>query len=92
MKFAYLEGFHKNRKDILVIGKTIEHDNRKYHMIGMTLADEAKLYIIEPYSEPENISHRTKGVHTHRQLQKEHRRNKTYEITYLHCSDFYLGE
>ena len=92
MKFAYLEGFHKNWNDILVIGKTIERDNRKYHMIGMTLADEAKLYIIEPYSEHGNDTHRTKGVRTHRQLQKEHRRNETYEITYLHCSDFYLGE
>ena len=46
-----------------MIGKTIERDGKKYHIVGMTLADEAKLYIIEPYSEQECYNHRTKGVH-----------------------------
>lgn len=92
MKFAYLEGFHKNWNDILVIGKTIEREDKKYHIIGMTLAEEAKLYIIEPYTEPENDTHKTRGVRNQRKLQKEHRGNETYEITYLHCSDFYLGD
>ena len=63
MKFQYLEGFHKNWKDILVIGRTIERDDKKYHIVGMTLADEANLYIIEPYSEPEYYNHKTKGAH-----------------------------
>ena len=92
MKFSYVEGFYKNWLDILVIGKTIEHDSRKYHIVGMTLADEAILYIIEPYSEPENGSYRTKRTRNQRQRWKEHRGNETYEVTYLHCSDFYLGD
>ena len=49
MNFALIENFHKKWRDILVIGKTIERDNKKYHIVGMTLADEAELYIIEPY-------------------------------------------
>lgn len=58
MKFAYLEGFHRNWNEILVIGRTIDREDKKYHMSGMTLANEAKLYIIEPCSEPEDNSHR----------------------------------
>ena len=60
MKFLYLEDFHKIWNDILVIGKTIKRDNKKCHIIGMTLADEAKLYIIEPYNEPEDYSDKIK--------------------------------
>ena len=56
MKFQYLEAFHKNWNDILVIGRTIEQDDKRYHIAGMTLADESKLYIIEPYSGPEHCS------------------------------------
>ena len=89
MKFQYLEAFHKNWRDILVIGRTIERDDKRYHMVGMTLADEAKLYIIEPYSEPEHYSHRSKGVRNQRKIMKEHTGS---EVCYLHCSDFYLGD
>lgn len=48
MDFSFLEGFHQQWQDILVIGRTVERDNKKYHLLGMTLADEAKLYVIEP--------------------------------------------
>ena len=89
MRFSYLEGFYKNWRDILVIGRTIERDDKKYHIVGMTLADEAKLYIIEPYSEAEHDNHRTKGVRNQRRIMKEHTGS---EVCYLHCSDFYLGE
>ena len=89
MKFQYLEAFHKNWRDILVIGRTIERDDKRYHMVGMTLADVAKLYLIEPYSEPEHLSHRTKGVRNQRKIMKEHTGS---EVCYLHCSDFYLGD
>ena len=41
IKFLYLENFYKEWRDILVIGKTIERDDRIYHIIGMTLDDEA---------------------------------------------------
>ena len=88
MKFQYLEGLYKNWRDILVIGRTIERDGKRYHIVGMTLGDEAKLYIIEPYSEPEHFSHRPKGVRNQRKIMKEHTGN---EVCYLHCSDFYMG-
>lgn len=92
MKFLYLENFYKEWRDILVIGKTIERDDRKYHIIGMTLDDAANLYIIEPYSEPENNSHVKRGVRNQRRIMKESRGKETYEVTYLQCSDFYLGD
>ena len=50
MKFSYLENAYRTWDDILVIGKTIERGNKKYHIIGMTLYSEAKLYIVEPYT------------------------------------------
>ena len=53
MNFSLLEYFHSKWQDILVIGKTTERNGIKYHIVGMTLSDEAKLYIIEPYMEPE---------------------------------------
>ena len=52
----------------------------------MTLSDEAKLYIIEPYTEAESISR--KGIRNQRRILKEHESN---DCCYLHCSDFYLG-
>ena len=92
MKFQYIEAVHKVWSDILVIGKTIERDNRKYHIVGMTLAEEARLYIIEPYSEPEDYSDRKKGVRNQRKILKEHRESLTSKHSYLHCKEFYLGE
>ena len=92
MKFLYLENFYKEWRDILVIGKTMERDDRKYHIVGMTLEDEMKLYIIEPYSEPDNNSHIRRGARNQRRIMKENRGKETYEVTYLQCSDFYLGD
>ena len=89
MNFSILSNFYKKCKkwlDILVIGKTIERDGRKYHIIGMTLSDEAKLYIIEPYDKQEPIN--IKGIRSHRRLLKEH---EGKSCCYLHCSDFHLG-
>lgn len=88
MKFLYLEEMHRKWRDVLVIGKTIERDNRKYHIVGMTLAEEAKLYIIEPYSEPVHERYKRKGVRNQRRIQREQEES---EICYLHCSDVYLG-
>ncbi len=86
MNFSTLEDLHTKWRDILVIGRTIEQDGRKYHIVGMTLSDEARLYIIEPYMES---GHRDgEKARTYRQLLKEHERN---DCSYLHCSDFYLG-
>ena len=86
MNFSLLEGFHSKWQDILVIGKTTERDGKKYHIIGMTLSEEPKLYIIEPYIKPENRNRN--GSRNHRRMLKEHESN---EYSYLHCSDFCLG-
>lgn len=87
MNFLYLEEVYRELHDILIIGKTIERNNKKYHIIGMTLEDEVKLYIIEPYNEPEYCSNRKKGVQNQRKILKEQKK----EEYYLNCSDFYFG-
>ncbi len=87
MNFSILKGFHSKWQDIIVIGKTTERNGKKYHIVGITLSDEAKLYIIEPYMEPESRSR--KGIRNHRRMLKEHERN---EYSYLHCSDLCLGD
>ena len=43
MKLLYLEDVYKTWNDILVIGKTIERDNKKFHIVGMILGDEEKI-------------------------------------------------
>ena len=92
MKFQHLCNVHKIWSDMLVIGKTIERDNKKYHIVGMTLADEVTLYIIEPYNEPENSGNRKKGVHNQRRILKENTGGEINKDSYLHCSEFYLGD
>ena len=87
MNFSLLEGFHSKWQDILVIGKTTERDGKKYHFVGMTLSDEAKLYIIEPYIEPEGRNR--KGIRNHRRMLKEHER---HGYSYLHCSELCLDD
>lgn len=44
MNFSLLEGFHSKWQDILVIEKNTERDDKKYHIVGMTLSDEAKSF------------------------------------------------
>ncbi len=87
MKFSYLEDAHEQWSDVLAIGRTIERDGKKYHMVGMTLGESAELYIIEPYEEQEN-RHRRKGMRNQRRLLKE---NEGHEECYLHCSEFCFG-
>lgn len=87
MKFSYLEDAHEQWSDVLAIGRTIERDGKKYHMVGMTLRETAELYIIEPYEEQEN-RHRRKGMRSQRRLLKE---NEEHEECYLHCSEFCFG-
>ncbi|MDE7334234.1 MAG: hypothetical protein K2O16_18800 [Lachnospiraceae bacterium] len=88
MNFSALEGFHEKWQDILVIGKTTERDNRKHHIVGMTLSEDAKLYIIEPYTEPENRHKAKSRSRTQRRIQKEDDENSCF---YLHCSEVCLG-
>lgn len=87
MNFSILKSHHKKWRDILVIGKTIERDNRKYHIVGMTLSEEAKLYIIEPCTETET-GHKPRGIRNQRRVQKENNENN---CCYLNCSEFCLG-
>ena len=71
MGFSEMEAALKTWKEILVIGKNIERDNRRYHILGMTLADcEAKLYIVAPYSPPEGDRRKRKGPRNHRRMLK----------------------
>lgn len=86
MDFSSLEGFHTKWRDILVIGKTIERGSMKYHVVGMTLSDEARLYVIEPCPEAESLS--GKVVQNQRQILKELER---HGHGYLDCRGFSLG-
>lgn len=54
MNFSSLESFHSKWQDILVIAKTIERNGKKYHIVGITLSNETKLYMIEPYMKPKS--------------------------------------
>lgn len=86
MNFSLLEVFHSNWRDIFVIGKTIKRNGKKYHIVGMTLSDESKLYMIEPYMEPK--SRNGKGPRNHRKILKE---LESHGYGYLHCSELRLG-
>jgi len=86
MQFSWLEDVRKKWKDILVIGKTIERDGKKYHILGMTMEEEAALYIIEPYEERKRRNYKKKR--TQRMILKEQDAGNT---SYLHCREFKIG-
>lgn len=86
MNFAILEDSHMRKRDILVIGRTIEREGQKYHIVGMTLSDEAKIYILEPCAKPENSQ--SKRIQNLRRILKEH---DQHEYRYFNCSNFCLG-
>lgn len=88
MQFSMLEGYYQKWHEILVIGKTIERDGNRYHIIGLTRSDEVRLYIIEPYKEP--VEKRRRGVCNYRRVLKEQAENE-FESCYLHCSSICLG-
>lgn len=89
MNFSCLTDAHQTWKQLLVIGKTIEREGKKYHIIGMTLNDENKafLYIIEPFSEPPRP--KKKNDRSHRTSIKAQRETDT--ASYLHCRSFRFG-
>ncbi len=88
MNFLSLEEVHNKWRDILVIGKTIERNDKKYHIIGMTLDEEAKLYIIELFTEEEHLRPRRGGVQNQRKILKEH---TDHEACYLHSYEICIG-
>lgn len=90
MTFSFLENFNTTWSEILVIGKTIERDGLKYHIVGMSLSDEqeASIYIIEPYIEHE--IKRKGGVNNQRKSLKESQ--ICSECHYMNCRSFSFGE
>ena len=87
MRFSWLEGVSKKWKEILVIGRTLERDGKKYHMVGMTMEEEtARLYIIEPYEE--RNCHQPKKKRTQRQLIRE---QEIENGCYSNCREFRIG-
>ena len=89
MRFSFLKEACEAWDDLLVIGKTIERDTGNYHILGMTSGDETKLYVIEPYAQGAYARRKRTGARTHRRLEKE---LPEQAFSYLHCSDFYLGQ
>ena len=86
MDFSILEDIHQNRRGILVIGRTIERNGQKRHILGMTLEENARLCIIEPASQPDRL-HRTKD----RTQKARLKRNSDDPNTCLHCCEIRIG-
>ena len=89
MRFSFLKEACEAWDNLLVIGKTIERDTGNYHILGMTCGDATKLYVIEPYAVGAYARPKRTGARTHRRLEKE---LPEQVFSYLHCSDFYLGQ
>lgn len=89
MQLSYLEEIPKELQKVLVIGKTIERDGQRYHIVGMTSGHALKLHIIEPYQEKEHSLPGRRRSDRQRSLLKE---QTDREFTYLHCSEFRLGD
>lgn len=86
MRFSWLEGISKKWKEILVIGRTVECGGRKCHIIGMTLAEEARLYIIEPCEGQKGYRHTKKR--TQRMILKEQEAGRD---SFLNCPELRIG-
>ena len=86
MQFSWLEGVSKKWKEILVIGRTIERDGKRYHIVGMTREEAANIYIIEPYEE-RKIRDAKKRC-TQRMILKE---QEIGGDSYMQCPEFQIG-
>lgn len=89
MQLSYLEEIPNEWRKLLVIGKTIEKNREKYHIIGMTLGERANLYILEPFSEPDYPRHKQRAHRSHRTRLKE---QEERQESYLHCKELRLGD
>jgi len=87
MQLSYLEEIPNEWHRLLVIGRTIERNNEKYHIIGMTMGEDTNLYILEPFSEPARRRQRARRNHRAQLKQHEEQRER-----YLHCREIYLGD
>lgn len=90
MNFSVLQDNCQKWDSILVIGRTFGQGDRKCHIIGMTMADEANLYLIETYEEPEP-ERRTGGKRTYRRLEKENLRHQGEGTSWLRCKSITIG-
>ncbi len=86
MNFSTLEDSHISWRGILPIGRTVERDGVKCHIVGMTLAEEARLYIIEPFTEPP--ARESRGARNQRRLYRE---QDSERCCYLDCSEICIG-
>lgn len=87
MNFGTLQSWHTSWREVLIIGKSFEREGQNYHILGMTLAGEAKLYLIEPYRDEPPAPR--KGARTRRKDLKE---NQEHTTRCLHCSGVRLGD
>ncbi len=89
MQLSYLEEIPNEWHKLLVIGRTIERDDKKYHIIGMTIGECANLYILEPFTEPEHSGRRQRAHCNNRARLKQYEERQE---SYLHCSEISLGD
>ena len=86
MQFSWLEGVSKKWRGILVIGRTIERDGKRYHIVGMTMEEAATLYILEPSEERKKRDPKKKR--TQRMILRE---QETESYSYMQCREFKIG-
>lgn len=89
MQLSYLQEIPNEWHKLLVIGRTIERDHKKYHLIGMTLGESANLYFLEPFSKPDHfqLKQKQRANRSHRAQLKA---QKESSECYLHCSEIRL--
>ena len=85
MKFTWLEQACRSWRDIRVIGKSLQQGDRRYHIAGMALGEEARLYVLGPYLETDEPR---RPARTQRQLQ---RGSGMWVDTYLGLEEIRIG-
>ena len=89
MRFSELERIAAEIKDVLVIGRTAEHEGKFYYIIGMALVSNGvNLYIIEPYEENEDDMPSEAKHKNHREMLMK---DCSLDESYLHCKEFIFG-
>lgn len=86
MNFSILDDIQKNWRGIRVIGRTIERDGRRCHILGMTLDDIARIYILEP---ADNSSRPSKTKNRSQRLLLKQPDNTCGSC--LHCCEIRIG-
>jgi len=63
MQFSWLEGVSKKWRGILVIGRTIERDGKKNHIVGMTMEEARSEKEAHAADDPEGTGDRELQLH-----------------------------